>query len=263
VKARSLPLVVILAASLGACGNPEQEAKNKMAEEQRLLAEQAKAKSEAEAQRARDDCSTTISDQKERYKQLFAHKSYWDAASTVRSCAKILNDQTLQAMLKDAEVRNYIVLLNSKSSDTQSRIIALDSFTTDYPEEALPFQKLRAQLSHKDKWDTKSSEFAAARLPVASNSTCSDSEYSTYQKYDRFLEANPSVHDYELRTLFARKVGMQPTALKNLYMRCTMKWTEQSPDETKAHIKKELEGFAKECAQRPANDPYCKAVFSR
>lgn len=263
MKARSLPLVFILAASLGACGNPEQEAKNKMAEEQRLLAEEGKARSEAEAQRAVDDCSTTISEQKERYKKFFSRKSYWEAASTVRSCARILNDQTLQAMLKEAEVRNYIVLLNSKSSDTQSRIIALDSFTSDYPEEALQFQKLRAQLSRQDKWGTKSSEFAAARLADASNSTCSDSEYSTYQKYDRFLEANPSIPDHDLRAVFAKKVGMEVTSLKNLYIRCTMRWAEQSPSEAKAFHQKELEGFAKDCAQRPANDPYCKVVFSR
>lgn len=254
-------LGLLVALALLACGNPEEEVKKQVAEEQRLLAEQAKAKSRAEAQRARDDCSTTIGEQKERYKQLVSRKSYWDAASTVRACARILNDPTLQAMLKEAEVRNYIVLLNSKSSDTQSRILALDSFTSDYPEDALPFQKLRAQLSHKDKWDTKSTELLAARLPDASNSTCSDSEYTTYKKYDRFLKANPSIPDHELRAVFAKKVGMQATSLKNLYIRCTMRWTEQSPTEAKAFDQKGLEGFANDCAQRPANDPYCKAVF--
>jgi len=93
--------------------------------------------------------------------------------------------------------------------------------------------------------------------------TCSDSEYRIYQQYDRFLDANPSIPDYELRRVFARRVAIQPDALKNLYTRCVMRWSEQNPAESRAHRQKSLEDFARDCAQRPANDPYCSSVFGR
>jgi hypothetical protein len=95
-----------------------------------------------------------------------------------------------------------------------------------------------------------------------SNAACSDSEYSIYQRYDKFLEAYPSIPDYDLRPVFAKKVGMKPDALKNLYVRCTVRWTSQSPEESRAFAKSELEGLAKDCAHR-SNDPACKAFFGR
>lgn len=102
-----------------------------------------------------------------------------------------------------------------------------------------------------------------ALLSATANASCSDSEYRVYQQYDKFLDANQSVPDYELRKIFAKKVGMQPDSLRNLHTRCTMRWSEQRPSESKAYLKNELEGFAKDCAQRPANDPYCKSVLGR
>jgi len=95
-----------------------------------------------------------------------------------------------------------------------------------------------------------------------SYANCSDAEYRVYQQYDQFLEANPSVPDDQLRLVFAKKVGMQPSSLKNLYIRCTMRWSEQSPSESKVYLKKDLESFAKDCTQRP-NDPYCKSVLGK
>lgn len=102
-----------------------------------------------------------------------------------------------------------------------------------------------------------------ALLSTTANARCSDSEYRIYQAYDKFLDANSSLPDYELRTVFAREIGMEPSELKNLYARCTMRWSEQSPSESRAYLKKELEGFAKDCAQRPSSDPYCKSVLGR
>ena len=46
-------------------------------------------------------------------------------------------------------------------------------------------------------------------------------EYAIYQQYDKFLDAYPSVSDDELRQVFAKRVGMKPEALKNLYIKCT------------------------------------------
>lgn len=103
----------------------------------------------------------------------------------------------------------------------------------------------------------------AVLLSATSNAACSDAEYRIYQQYDKFLEAYPSTPDHELRTVFAKKIGMQPSALKNLYTRCTVRWSEQSPSESQAYLKKELEGFAKDCAQRPSNDPYCRSGLGK
>lgn len=285
MKKRLLSIsVIFLVATIAACGNHEQEVKNK-AVEQRLLTEkvlakvkaeakakvkeeaevkaEAEAKVEAEARIQPSSCVAAMDEQKERYKKLTAQKKYWEAATTVRSCAAILNDPTLKTMLADAEVRNYIALINDKRSEAQSRLIALDAFSSDYPDQAMQFKKLRAQLSDKQQADTRSSDMAAAKSSAASSSACSDSEYGIYQQYDTFLERNPSIADYQLRSIFARKVGMQPAALKNLYVRCTVRWVEHSPSESSAYLKNELEGFAKDCAKRGSSDPYCKSVFGR
>jgi hypothetical protein len=126
-----------------------------------------------------------------------------------------------------------------------------------------------ADLQKNDfKWLAKNDIAANDKLTTAGKNvtdtaTCSDSEYRIYQQYDRFLENNPSRSDTELRTIFARNVGMQPQALKNLYVRCVTRWADRNPSEVQGHLKSEIEGFAKECAQRPANDPYCKAFFGR
>lgn len=76
----------------------------------------------------------------------------------------------------------------------------------------------------------------AAIISTASIAECSDSEYRVYQKYDRFLQDNPSVPDYELRTIFAKKVRMQPSALRELYSRCNRRWTQQSPGEVDDYV---------------------------
>ena len=38
-----------------------------------------------------------------------------------------------------------------------------------------------------------------AMLSAAASAQCSDSEYSIYQQYDKFLEAYPSIPDTKLR----------------------------------------------------------------
>jgi uncharacterized protein YneF (UPF0154 family) len=102
-----------------------------------------------------------------------------------------------------------------------------------------------------------------ALLATTAQAACSDSEYAVYKQYDGFLEANPSVSDDQLRSMFARKVGMQPSALKNLYIRCTARWSEQSPSASRDYLKKSYSDFVNDCAKRPANDPYCKSGQAR
>ena len=100
-------------------------------------------------------------------------------------------------------------------------------------------------------------------ITTTSNAACSDSEYVIYQRYDNILEANPSVSDDKLRSMYAREVGMKPSALKNLYVRCTMRWSSnQSPSESAEYTKSELEGLAKDCAKHP-NDLVCKSFLGR
>ncbi|WP_291990629.1 hypothetical protein [Candidatus Accumulibacter sp. ACC007] len=189
MKKRLLSIsVIFLVATIAACGNHEQEVKNK-AVEQRLLTEkvlakvkaeakakvkeeaevkaEAEAKVEAEARIQPSSCVAAMDEQKERYKKLTAQKKYWEAATTVRSCAAILNDPTLKTMLADAEVRNYIALINDKRSEAQSRLIALDSFLSDYPDQAIEFKKRRLQLAGEAERENRDSEVAATKSAVA------------------------------------------------------------------------------------------------
>ncbi len=85
----------------------------------------------------------------------------------------------------------------------------------------------------------------------------------TYQRYDRYLEDYPSIPDEVLRNRFARQVGMKPNDLRALYTRCAMRWTRDNPQESEDYLKKELEGFVKDCATRPKKDPACKAVLGK
>lgn len=67
-------------------------------------------------------------------------------------------------------------------------------------------------------------------LSSSSYAACSDNEYRLYKEYDASLEANPSIPDSEIRDVYAKKFRMKPSALKDLYFRCTYRWTEQRPE---------------------------------
>lgn len=58
---------------------------------------------------------------------------------------------------------------------------------------------------------------------------CSDTEYSTFKRYDAYLDANPNMDDDRVRSNFAARVGMRPTALKDLYFRCLYRWKDREP----------------------------------
>ena len=100
-------------------------------------------------------------------------------------------------------------------------------------------------------------------LTSISYAACSDNEYRLYKEYDAALEAYPSIPDSEIRDVYAKKFRMKPSALKDLYFRCTHRWTEQSPEESNAHLKKSLNEFSKDCSKRPVNDPYCKTNLGK
>ena len=59
---------------------------------------------------------------------------------------------------------------------------------------------------------------------------CSDREYSTFKRYDAYLDSNPNMDDERARANFAARVGMQPAALKDLYFRCLMRWKDRETE---------------------------------
>ena len=62
---------------------------------------------------------------------------------------------------------------------------------------------------------------------------CTDGEYSTFKKYDAYLDANPNMDDDRARSNFAARAGMRPTALKDLYFRCLQRWAAGEPEQVK------------------------------
>ena len=62
---------------------------------------------------------------------------------------------------------------------------------------------------------------------------CTDGEYSTFKKYDAYLDANPNMDDDRARSNFAARAGMRPTALKDLYFRCLQRWAVGEPEQVK------------------------------
>jgi hypothetical protein len=78
------------------------------------------------------------------------------------------------------------------------------------------------------------------KVSLTDNISCTDSEYKIYKQYDEFLDANPSTPDYTLRGIFAKKVRMQPAALKKLYTECTFRWTKERPGEAQAYAAKAM-----------------------
>lgn len=104
--------------------------------------------------------------------------------------------------------------------------------------------------------------FCVVGASTYATAQCSDSEYRIYQQYDKFLDANPSTPDTELRVIFARKIGMEPTKLRMLYARCVERWVKQNPKQSQDHFQKELDGFVKSCSKTP-NDPICKSALGK
>jgi hypothetical protein len=62
---------------------------------------------------------------------------------------------------------------------------------------------------------------------------CTDGEYSTFKKYDSYLDANPNMDDDRARSNFAARAGMRPAALKDLYFRCLQRWAAGEPEQVK------------------------------
>lgn len=73
---------------------------------------------------------------------------------------------------------------------------------------------------------------------------CSDREYSTFKKYDAYLDANPTILDDQARANFAGRVGMRPAALRDLYSRCLVRWGSQEPEAVKKFGREALAAMA-------------------
>lgn len=95
---------------------------------------------------------------------------------------------------------------------------------------------------------------------TGARAACSDSEYKVYQKYDVLLEANPQVSTTELRTRYAKQIGMAPQSLKELHMRCSARWANDNREEASEYARKGLEDMKRDCLSRPANDAACAAI---
>lgn len=69
-----------------------------------------------------------------------------------------------------------------------------------------------------------------SQAPLALGQQCTESEYTTFKRYDTYLDANPNMDDDRARANFAARVGMRPAALKDLYFRCLMRWKDREPE---------------------------------
>lgn len=77
---------------------------------------------------------------------------------------------------------------------------------------------------------------AVAAAPAVA---CTDAEYKVFREYDAALErASRDTPDEVIRNQFARRVGMRPAELKDLYFRCLMRWQRQEPGEVQSTAKK-------------------------
>lgn len=95
---------------------------------------------------------------------------------------------------------------------------------------------------------------------ASAHANCSDSEYLIYQKYDQLLEENANVPAASLRIIYAKRIGMQPEALKLLYTRCSARWAQNNRDEARDYTRKMLEDAKRDCARRPKDDPVCRSL---
>lgn len=86
----------------------------------------------------------------------------------------------------------------------------------------------------------------------AAHAMCSDKEYKIYQAYDQYLENNPQISDDLARNIFAKKVGVSPAKLKDIYFSCLYDSTlGNGAEKRKPEKKSEIE--SKETAGQSCN----------
>lgn len=75
--------------------------------------------------------------------------------------------------------------------------------------------------------------YTALCAMTTAQAQCTDSEYTTFKKYDAYLDANPNMDDARARSNFAARSGIRPAALKDLYFRCLLRWADREPEQAK------------------------------
>jgi hypothetical protein len=93
------------------------------------------------------ECAPLLAEKKARYQALLASGKYWDAATALRACAKVSDDQALKKMVAGAEFRSYVADISSSKTSTDQKLQAIKSMSRDFPEQAKKYEALEKKLS--------------------------------------------------------------------------------------------------------------------
>lgn len=116
-----------------------------------LLPEKSVQPSEKTAQRAatpsaEDRCKSERDAQLVAYRDNMSKGLPWQAATAIRSCSAILNDQELRDLVFAAELEDAVKTAKSDAQPLSHRVLAIERIETMAPARVSEFAKLKTQL---------------------------------------------------------------------------------------------------------------------
>lgn len=102
----------------------------------RALVERTEKARAAEATADLKDCQKTLPAKRAQYDELIAKREYWSASLALRVCAEALEDPALKRLVADAEIKQYVLEIESPSTSKDAKRQARAALQRDYPEEA-------------------------------------------------------------------------------------------------------------------------------
>lgn len=147
----ALPALIVVAV-VKACSTTEMQNDAEMhAAYSASAARQIKANAEA---KAKQDCLASATATQAEYAALMTDKKFSDAASLIRPCSKVLADEKLTKLVRNAEIAGYMTSINNTKLSARERSQAMYSLARDYPDLGAKYveeaHKLSAQADRQD-----------------------------------------------------------------------------------------------------------------
>jgi hypothetical protein len=79
---------------------------------------------------------------KAEYAKLMSEKRYYDAAFFIQPCAKLLKDNSLQALYDDADAKTYMQLIDNPTTPIREKINFIETLASMYPDEAESYNRM-------------------------------------------------------------------------------------------------------------------------
>jgi hypothetical protein len=109
----------------------------------------------ASAEKLKAECRSTLQAKMSEYQGFLAAKKFFDAALSLRPCAEALADSELRTLVKAADIKSYLQVINNPKADDRDKARHIELLVVASPEEGAKYAsmvpKLIARADNKDR----------------------------------------------------------------------------------------------------------------